>query len=106
MKIFNIYLISLDERFRRVSLTGTPIRDINQPSNQDVHGYKKLRMIRRNMRPMLSESAADDILADIFENDGNGRTSNRLLQSFHLDTKKKLHSRNLERQTINISGQV
>jgi hypothetical protein len=94
----------IDERFRRVSLTGTPIRDVSQLSNQDVHGYKKLRMIRRNMRPMLSESAADDILADIFENEGNGRTSNRLLQSFNLDSRKKQQNKNLERQTINISG--
>lgn len=61
-------------------------------------------MIRRNMGPMLSESAADDILADIFENEGNSRTSNRLLQSFNLDSKRKLHSRNVERQTVNISG--
>lgn len=55
------------------------------------------------MRPMLSESAADDILADIFENDGNGK-GNRILQTFHLDSKRKLHSRNMERQTVNISG--
>ncbi|KAG5679301.1 hypothetical protein PVAND_008879 [Polypedilum vanderplanki] len=100
----NIKADKRNERFRRVSLTGTPIKDVSQLSNQDIHGYKKLRMIRRNMRPMLSESAADDILADIFENDGNGgKTSNRLLQSFNLDSKRK-QSKNLERQTINISG--
>lgn len=54
---------------------------------------------------MLSESAADD-LADIFENDGNGRSSGRtLLPSFALDSRKKLHSRNIERQTIShLSG--
>lgn len=98
----NFYLA--DERFRRVSLTGTPIRDTSQLSDQDVHGYKKLRQIRRNLRPMLSESAADD-LADIFENENNSRTSGRtLLNTFTLDPKRRLHSRNVERQTINLSG--
>jgi hypothetical protein len=88
-------------------LTGTPIRDLTHLSNQDVHGYKKLRIIRRSVR-IGSESAADDLLADIFENDGNGRPSTRLLlPSFNLDSaKRKLQSRNLERQTINISGYV
>jgi hypothetical protein len=53
---------------------------------------------------MLSESAADD-LADIFENESNSRTAGKtLLNPFTLDSKRKLHSRNIERQTINISG--
>lgn len=53
---------------------------------------------------MLSESAADD-LADIFENDGNGKSTGRsILQTFTLDPKRRLHSRNVERQTINLSG--
>jgi hypothetical protein len=93
-----------DERFRRVSLTGTPIRDTSQLTDQDVHGYKKLRQIRRNLRPMLSESNADD-LADIFENENNSKTTGRnILNTFTLDSKRKLHSRNVERQTINLSG--
>lgn len=56
---------------------------------------------------MLSESAADD-LADIFETENNSRTSGRtnLLNTFTLDSKRKLHSRNVERQTIDISGYV
>lgn len=72
-----------------------------------MHGYKKLRIIRRSVR-IGSESAADDLLADIFENDGNGRPSTRLLlPSFNLDSaKRKLQSRNIERQTINLSGYV
>lgn len=91
------------ERFRRTSLTGASIRDSSLLSEQDVHGYKKLRQIRRNLRPMLSESAADD-LADIFENDGNNRTSGRtLISQFALD-KRKLNNRNIDRQTINFSG--
>lgn len=53
---------------------------------------------------MLSESAADD-LADIFENDVNTRTTGRnILSSFALDSKRRLHSRNIERQTIDMSG--
>lgn len=52
-----------------------------------------------------SESAADDLLSDIFENDGNSRQPNRLIPHFNLDsTKRKLQNKNLERQTINISG--
>ncbi|CRK92792.1 CLUMA_CG006294, isoform A [Clunio marinus] len=95
----------INERFRRVSLTGTPIRDTSQLTDQDVHGYKKLRQIRRNLRPMLSESAADD-LADIYENEGNGRSAVRtLLPSFSLDSKRRnILSRNIERQSVNISG--
>lgn len=91
------------ERFRRTSLTGASIRESSLLSEQDVHGYKKLRQIRRNLRPMLSESAADD-LADIFENEGNSRTSGRtLISQFALD-KRKLNNRNIERQPINFSG--
>lgn len=48
---------------------------------------------------MLSESAADD-LADIFENDGNSRPMKNL---FTLDSKRKLHSRNIERQAVDLS---
>lgn len=92
------------ERFRRVSLTGTPIRDTSRFTDQDVHGYKKLISIRRNLRPMLSESAADD-LADIYEDDTNGKPAGRsLLPTFVVDAKRKLHSRNIERQTVNVAG--
>jgi len=102
--LINSHLIFLDERFRKNSLTGTPLRDSSQLSDQDVHGYKKLRQIRKNLRPMLSESAADD-LADIFENDTSSRSAGRsIFHSFAMDSKRKLHSRNIERQTINLSG--
>ena len=94
----------IDDRFRRVSLTGTPIRDTSQLTDQDIHGYKKLRTIRKNFRPMLSESAADD-LADIFENEGNGRASGRTLLPIHFTLDRRKHqNRNIERQTINLSG--
>lgn len=46
---------SSDERFRRTSLTGAPIRDASM-TPQDLNGYKKLRQIRKNLRPMWSES--------------------------------------------------
>lgn len=63
-----------NERFRRGSLTGAPSRD-STLSVQDAIGYATLRSIRRNQRPQLSESAADE-LAEII--DTNGRPSNRL----------------------------
>ena len=95
---------STDERFRRVSLTGTPIRDISQLSDQDLHGYKKLRQIRRNLRPMLSESAADD-LADIYENENVNLRSGKILTSFQNEPKRKLQVRSLDRQySLNLSG--
>lgn len=83
-------------------------------TDQDIHGYKKLRQIRRNLRPLLSESAVDD-LADIFENDANGKVVSSIGTSstastsgttrlFILDPKRKLHSRNVERQKIDLSG--
>ncbi|KAL7046361.1 hypothetical protein ACKWTF_002551 [Chironomus riparius] len=93
----------INERFRRVSLTGN-ILDTSQLSNQDVHGYKKLRMIRQNLRPMLSESNTEDILADVFENDGNPKTANRLLNTFNIDSKRKLNKKNVKSQAINNSG--
>ena len=85
---------STDERFRRLSLTGAPIRDANQLTPQDLQGYRKLRQIRRNLRPMLSESAADD-LADIFEHHENITfRANKYVS----DTQRKLKVRSLDRQ--------
>lgn len=100
----SFFFNTLDERFRRVSLTGNIIQDTSQISNQDVHGYKKLRMIRQNLRPMLSESNTEDILADVFENDGNPRTTNRLLNSFNIDSKRRINKKNVKSQAINNSG--
>lgn len=46
--------------FRKISLTGQPVRDV-KINPQDVHGYAKIRHIKRNQRPVLSESAAEDL---------------------------------------------
>lgn len=54
-----------NERFRRISLTGASFRE-STISSQDAQGYAKLRLLRRYQRPMLSESAADE-LADIID---------------------------------------
>lgn len=62
------------ERFRRISLTGASFRE-STISPQDAQGYAKLRSIRRYQRPMLSESAADE-LAEIINTDS--RSSNKL----------------------------
>lgn len=50
-----------EEQFRKISLTGLPVRDV-KINPQDVHGYAKIRHIKRNQRPMLSESAAEDLM--------------------------------------------
>lgn len=63
-----------NERFRRISLTGASFRE-STISPQDAQGYAKLRSIRRYQRPMLSESAADE-LAEII--DSNIRSSSKL----------------------------
>ncbi|XP_053682503.1 rapamycin-insensitive companion of mTOR [Sabethes cyaneus] len=52
---------SSKERYRRTSLTGLPLRESNVMSAQDLHGYHTLRILRRRCRPMLSESAADEL---------------------------------------------
>lgn len=49
------------DKFRKISLTGLPVRDV-KINPQDVHGYAKIRHIKRNQRPVLSESAAEDLM--------------------------------------------
>lgn len=86
-----------------MSLTGTPIREVVSLTDQDIHGYQVLRRIRRSARPMLSESATDD-LADIFENVENVQPERTIFNNLSLTGKRKLHSRNIDRQKINLSG--
>lgn len=50
-----------EEQFTKISLTGLPVRDV-KINPQDVHGYAQIRHIKRNQRPMLSESAAEDLM--------------------------------------------
>lgn len=52
---------------------------------------------------MLSESATDD-LADIFENVENVQPERTIFNNLSLTGKRKLHSRNIDRQKINLSG--
>lgn len=87
-----------------MSLTGTPIREVVSLTDQDIHGYQVLRRIRRSARPMLSESATDD-LADIFENVENVQPERaNIFNNLSITGKRKLHSRNIDRQKINLSG--
>lgn len=58
---FDKYNRWCEEQFKKISLTGLPVRDI-KINPQDVHGYAKIRHIKRNQRPMLSESAAEDLM--------------------------------------------
>lgn len=82
-------------------MTGAPIRDHNLLTPEDLQGYKKLRAIRRNLRPMWSESAADD-LANIYENETVTIRPSRLNES-----KRKIKVRSLERQySLNVTGYV
>lgn len=81
-----------NERFRRISLTGASFREPSI-SPQDAQGYAKLRSIRRHQRPMLSESAADE-LAEII--DSNIRASNKLTIG---QQQRKLKVRSLDRHS-------
>ena len=85
-----------NERFRRISLTGASFRE-PVISQQDAQGYAKLRSIRRHQRPMLSESAADE-LADII--DGNLRSSYKLTIG---QQQRRLKVRSLDRTSNLVS---
>lgn len=88
-----------NERFRRISLTGASFRE-STISPQDAQGYAKLRSIRRYQRPMLSESAADE-LAEII--DSNIRSSNKLTISH---PNRRLKVRSLDRHSNLVSMDI
>lgn len=85
-----------EKRLRKISLTGVPIRE-NTISPQDLEGYAKLRSLRRHQRPMLSESAADE-LAEMME-DVILRTNKLELN----DQQRSLKVRSLDRQGFNLT---
>lgn len=68
-------------RIRKISLTGASFRETTI-SPQDETGYAKLRSIRRNTRPLLSESAADE-LAEVIH--GSKLSQQRKLKVRSLD---------------------
>lgn len=81
---------------RELSLIGhsfleTPI------SHLDFEGYAKLRLLRRNCRPVLSESAADE-LAEIL-NRNQPYDIFRTRKSSISDLHRKMKVRSLDRQT-------
>lgn len=59
--LIDLKKLSSEEKFRRVSLTGLPLRETNPMTPQDLYGYHTLRILRRRCRPMLSESATDEL---------------------------------------------
>ncbi|XP_055526616.1 rapamycin-insensitive companion of mTOR [Wyeomyia smithii] len=59
--LIDLKKLSSKEKYRRTSLTGLPLREANLMSAQDLYGYHTLRILRRRCRPMLSESAADEL---------------------------------------------
>lgn len=72
---------STNLRIRKISLTGASFRETTI-SPQDETGYAKLRSIRRNTRPLLSESAADE-LAEVIH--GSKLSEQRRLKVRSLD---------------------
>lgn len=96
----NLLEVKKEGRFRRTSLTGVSLRE-NTLTPQDLQGYATLRSLRRHCRPMLSESAADE-LADIIEVDTVLR-SNKLGIG---DQQRKLKVRSLDRQCSLISSRI
>lgn len=85
----NLLEVKSNERFRRTSLTGASFRE-STLSPQDVKGYAQLRKIRSNQRPMLSESAADE-LAEIIDGSGPAGTGDLYAQQ------RRLKVRSLDR---------
>lgn len=87
-----------NDRFRRISLTGASFRE-NTLSPQDLQGYAKLRSIRKHQRPMLSESAAEE-LADIIDASVTTRSNKKILGQ----DQRQLKVRSLDRQSNLIIG--
>lgn len=81
-----------DDRFRRISLTGVPLRE-STLSPQDLQGYATFRSLRRHCRPMLSESAADE-LAEIID---TSSTTVRSKKNSISESQRKLKVRSLDR---------
>lgn len=82
------------ERFRRISLTGASFRETTL-SPQDVEGSAQWRKLRIHQRPMLSESAAEE-LADIIADDANNKLSSSVGKNQH---NRKLKVRSLDRRS-------
>lgn len=81
-----------EERFRKISLTGIPIRD-TKFNLQDLQGIAKIRHIKRNQRPMLSESAAEDLIKSIdFDMDGELDSLNKSLSQTQMLRSLKVRS--------------
>lgn len=102
----DIKRLSTEEKHRRISLTGLPLRETTVMSAQDLHGVHTLRLLRRRYRPMLSESAADD-LAELMDDAFNSVTSASSTSTIHRlrlrpskstsDPQRKLKVRSLDR---------
>ncbi|XP_065084940.1 rapamycin-insensitive companion of mTOR [Ochlerotatus camptorhynchus] len=64
--LIDLKKLSSEEKYRRISLTGLPLKESIVMTAQDLYGYNTMRILRRRCRPMLSESAADE-LAEMME---------------------------------------
>ncbi|XP_055383093.1 rapamycin-insensitive companion of mTOR isoform X2 [Condylostylus longicornis] len=84
-------------RFRRVSLvSGSSVQEPSM-SPQDMEGYRMLRQLRSHTRPVLSESAADD-LAEIIDRDEVMASLRPRKTSIGSDSQRKMKVRSLDRR--------
>lgn len=94
--LIDLKKLSSEEKYRRISLTGLPLRESNVISAQDLHGYHTLRILRRRCRPMLSESAADE-LAEMMDDamaSVTSSSSTSTISKFRLRTSKSITEQN------------
>uniref|UniRef100_A0A1Q3G3F7 Putative rapamycin-insensitive companion of tor n=1 Tax=Culex tarsalis TaxID=7177 RepID=A0A1Q3G3F7_CULTA len=94
--LIDLKKLSSEEKYRRISLTGLPLRESNVISAQDLHGYHTLRILRRRCRPMLSESAADE-LAEMMDDamaSVTSSSSTSTISKFRLRASKSITEQN------------
>ncbi|XP_062538285.1 rapamycin-insensitive companion of mTOR [Armigeres subalbatus] len=91
--LIDLKKLSTEEKYRRVSLTGLPLKETSFMTAQDLYGYHTLRILRRRCRPMLSESAADDLAEMMDDTMGSvtSSSSTSTISRFRLRASKVLY---------------
>ncbi|XP_055600389.1 rapamycin-insensitive companion of mTOR isoform X2 [Uranotaenia lowii] len=92
-----------EERHRRMSLTGLPLKETNVMSVQDAYGYQTMRILRRRCRPMLSESAAEElaeIIDDAMSSVKSYSSTSTISFQFRLRTSKSEQQRKLKVRSL------
>ncbi|XP_058444874.1 rapamycin-insensitive companion of mTOR [Malaya genurostris] len=106
--LIDLKKLSSEEKYQRITLSSAPVKKTSMMSAQDIQGYHTLRILRQRCRPMLSESAADE-LAEIMDDTMASMTSSsststisrfRLRASKSLsEQQRKLRVRSLDRNS-------